>query len=478
MPMSLLALGASIEGLQDYEIIDGNLINDSETEQVLAQKIEETDVLFFGITVMPGPQLWQSVPLTKFLKTKFPDLKIIWGGYFPTLHFKTVLESGYIDFVMKGQADFGFPQLVEFFQGKRKITEVTGLSYIENGKIIENPPNTPTHPDDHKRFPYRKVQMQKYLNPTILGKKTTAFHASVGCPFTCSFCAVAAIYEGKWIPMSSEKLIEEILFLKKEYEIDSVEFHDNNFFTTHKRVEEFALGMKNQNITWWGEGRIDTLLEKYPESAWKSMSENGCKMIFLGAESGSEKVLDIMGKGGTQRPKDSIDLAKMMKGYGIIPEFSFVLGNPIDPDDDIRETIELIKKIKKVNPKSEIILYTYSPVPYPGTELYDLAVEKGFRYPQRLEDWVSDFWINFDLRKNPMTPWLKSHHIDKIRNFEYVLNAYYPTQTYLPLTEFQKKILRFLGSWRYKYSFYNFPMELRILMNRVFKYRSPEIEGF
>ncbi len=106
--------------------------------------------------------------------------------------------------------------------------------------------------------------------------------------------------------------------------------------------------------------------------------------------------------------------------------------------DYIDSDIAFIKEIKDINPDTEIIIYTYSPVPTEGSELYEKTLASGFRFPEILEDWISPAWENFDLRKNPLTPWLTPAMIDKIRNFETVLNGYYPTVIRYP-PEFYKK---------------------------------------
>lgn len=201
-------------------------------------------------------------------------------------------------------------------------------------------------------------------------------------------------------------------------------------------------------------------------------------MIFTGAESGSQEILDFMNKGGTQTPSRILEFAKRIREYNIIPEFSFIFGSPTENiDARIEHDIQFIRKIKEVNPQSEIIIYTYAPVLLPGAALYEESLKYSFHYPTTLEEWVSPKWQVFDLRKNPTTPWLKSHHFRKIRNFERVLNAYYPTTSDLKITLAKKKFLRALSGWRYNLQFYGAPYEIRFFLSKVFKYRQPEIEG-
>jgi radical SAM superfamily enzyme YgiQ (UPF0313 family) len=165
----------------------------------------------------------------------------------------------------------------------------------------------------------------------------------------------------------------------------------------------------------------------------------------------------------------------------IIPELSFVLGMPAPTEkevyDNILWDINFIKEIKQINPKAEIIIYLFSPVPTEGSELYDQILAAGFSFPTQLDDWISPSWENFDLRKNPLTPWLKPYMIDTIRNFEVVLNGYYPTVSDFRIKGFKKVMMRSFASVRYKTGFYRYPYELKA-MQKFWKYRQPEIQGF
>jgi len=188
-----------------------------------------------------------------------------------------------------------------------------------------------------------------------------------------------------------------------------------------------------------------------------------------------------MDKGGTQSGEQIAEFAARMKKFDIIPEYSFVLGTPAatakEVDKQIDFEINFIKKIKHINPNTEIVLYTYSPVPTEGSELFKQVLANGFSFPQKLEDWISPQWENFDMRKNPLTPWLTPEMIDKIRNFETVLNGYYPTVTDIRLSNFKRKVIQTVSGLRYKINLYKYPYEIKLLQ-RFWKYRQPEIQGF
>ena len=165
-----------------------------------------------------------------------------------------------------------------------------------------------------------------------------------------------------------------------------------------------------------------------------------------------------------------------MKRLGIVPECSFVVGNPPDPEGDVRETVEFIRKLKRVNPACEIVLYLYTPVPLQG-DLYKQATAAGFRFPDTLDTWTSTSWNEFSQRRSGTLPWLPEPVRQDLRDFERVLNAYYPTVTDLGLTRAARLVLRATSAWRYHLQWYRHPLELRALQ-RLLPYQRPETSGF
>jgi radical SAM superfamily enzyme YgiQ (UPF0313 family) len=200
-------------------------------------------------------------------------------------------------------------------------------------------------------------------------------------------------------------------------------------------------------------------------------------MIFMGAESGDDETLKRMNKGGRSGTAQTLALVERMKHYGIVPELSFVLGNPPDPRADIESTINFIRKIKTINPATELVLYIYTPVPQEGSILLDEATKLGFKFPTTLDEWASEEWAKFSMRRDPGTPWFKDTTRRRVRNFESVINAYYPTVTDLRLTGNVRHALKALSGWRYKLQYYEWPYELKALQ-RLVHYRRPETTGF
>jgi radical SAM superfamily enzyme YgiQ (UPF0313 family) len=485
IPNSILQVGASIHGKYDYVFVDGNLEKDP--WETINTYFKTGDYKYFCSTVMPGPQLKQAIPFSKKLKEIHPNTITIWGGYFPANQYKSCLNSGYVDYIVNGPGDNTFPQLIEVLENEQvdQIPKIKNLIYQDKqGTNHKTAVEALLNQDTLAKFPYAYLNsfypVNNYLAKTFMGQKTLSYHSSMGCPFTCSFCAVVPIYNAKWKGMSANRIYEDVTYFKEKHNIDAIEFHDNNFFTSKKRVLEFSNLVLHDNIEWWGEGRIDTL-NKYSDADLHLMRKAGCKMMFLGAETGNDEVLKQMNKGGTQSGQMIKDFVKRMKDVDIIPELSFVLGMPAKTEkevyDQILWDINFIKEIKTINPNAEIIIYLYSPVPTEGSELYQQILDAGFSFPETLEEWIAPSWENFDLRKNPLTPWLKPYMIDTIKNFETVLNGYYPTVSDFRIRGYKKTILKGISKLRYYSGFYKYPYEIKAL-HKIWKYRQPEIEGF
>jgi hypothetical protein len=473
LPMSLLAVASMLEGEYEYEFVDGNVLADPVARIVELGRSKKVEAI--GMTVMPGPQLNHAVADTQRIKAALPNVPIVWGGYFPSQHADTVLKEDYVDYCVHSQGEATFLELVRALDKGGDLSAIQGIMY-KDGAAIRHTPHRPLIPlDSLPDWPYHKLPMEQYFHRHYLGNRVGTHHSSYGCPFACNFCAVVGMVNKRWLPQSAERTAGIVKLLHDRYGADAIQFHDMDFFISEPRTVEFAERIMGLDLTWWALGRVDELM-RYSDATWKKMKASGLKMIFSGAESGSDEVLKRMNKGGKSTASATIELARRMKSFGIVPEFSFVLGNPPEPMQDIDATISFIRRIKEVNPATETILYIYTPVPMEGT-LYEEARALGFKFPDTLAEWVSGDWRNFSLRRDPNTPWLNPEIKRKVRDFERVLNAYYPTVTDSKLTGLKRAALRSLGAWRYQTQFYSFPLELRAF-HKLFQYQRPETTGF
>jgi len=474
LPMSLLALAAILEGQHAYRLIDGNLVDDGLV--ALEEQIRETGARLLCVTVMPGPQLRDAARICRQLKQQFGDLVIVWGGYFPTIHGQVVMKEPYVDFVFCGHCELAFGEFARRMAAGEEVTALPGLGWRDaTGAVQLNPKGPVPDINELPDFPYHCIDMDRYTRDSYLGSRTIAHHSSYGCPFKCSFCAIVYKVNGRYSAQTAERTAAVVEKLVRDHGATAVEFYDSNFFVQESRCAEFAERITPLHIGWWGFGRADTML-RFSDETWGKLRRSGLKMVFMGAESGDNETLRRMNKGGKQDDNVILAVAEKMRRFEIVPEMSFIIGNPPDPEADAENTIRFIRLLKKVNPAVEIVFYIYSPVPVEGAMIKE-AREAGFQFPSDVETWIQPRWEEFAQHLSSDLPWMNDRVRRKIGNFQRVLHAAYPTVTDVKMTRAGRVALRTVAAWRYAAQFYDFPIELKLL-HKLFPYQRPEIQGF
>src|SRR6202000_179593 len=117
IPNSILNIAASVDGKYEWAIIDGNC--EADPVKKIESYLNTGEYKYLGFTVMPGPQMRQSIPFSKAIKEKYPDTVMVWGGYFPASHPKVILDSGLVDFIINGPGDHAFPALIDALENNK-----------------------------------------------------------------------------------------------------------------------------------------------------------------------------------------------------------------------------------------------------------------------------------------------------------------------------------------------------------------------
>lgn len=470
LPLAVLALAAVLEGREEYEIVDGN-VDDKPVDTIL-KLIDAHNVELLGVSTMPGPQMVAAMEASREVRKLRPHVKIVWGGYFPSIYPDTTLNAKYVDYVVRGQGEDTLLELIAALRGQRPLESILGLAYKDKFGFHRTNAERPMKGPDHFPWsPFHRLPVEKYLRPSFFGKRTAVHHASIGCPFNCSFCGVHAAY-GRDEKMESPQRTAEILqHLVTKYGADSVQFYDMNFFLREDHAVELMNLIAPLKLRWWCEARVD-IMSRYSDATMAAIKRAGCAMIFFGAESGSDWALQEMQKGITT--EQTLIMARRTREFDIIPEFSFVVGNPTNPELDTKETLRFIRKIKRINPDSEIIVQHYTPTPQRGS-MYG-GVDGKISFPDTPAEWASKQWMDFTLRIDTSAPWLKKKTKKLIDNFELVVASRWPTVQDIRAPRWSRKLLQSLSAWRYAMQFYSYPLELQ-LANRFIQLRKPKRES-
>lgn len=460
-PLSIMNVGAGLPEGVDWEIVDGNRpdvdVFDDVVAHVEGRAGGPDPVRAIAMTVMPGPQLVSAVPLAKRIKARYPRLPMIWGGYFPSLYPKPVLDASYVDWAVRGQGERTFVELLEVLDGHRDPKTVAGLAFAdEEGRHHIGREREWVGPDELPPPAYHKIPVDDYLHPTFLGRRSGVYQASIGCPYGCKFCGVISVLGQREKIEAPATTAERLGHLVREHGMDGVHFYDNNFFLKEDHALELCDRIEPLGLSWWCEARIDALL-RFSDPTWRRLRAAGLRMIFFGAESGSDEVLEKMNKKLTTA--QTREVAARTREHGIIPEFSFVLGGPDDPAGEIDNTLAFIRELKSINPDMELITYFYTPTPQRRGTYGDVDPLAGT--PLDLEDWTRPEWVKWMTHEDPDVPWMTRPLKAKVQDFELVLKSRFPSLHDHRTRNWGKALGRLLAAPRWRAGRYSNPRILR-----------------
>jgi len=374
IPWNLCLLAAAVEELSsEVKIIDAYKNKLSEKE--LAKQVRDYNPDIVGITVLMDQYAKAGHITAKLVKNISNKIVTVLGGVYATANPKRAAKDENIDFVVVGEGEFVFPQLVGYLSGACDLPE-RGICFKKNGtnefddrghsafiKNLDTLPKPAYHLID---FPSYAAQTNNRKSVDQPGAYPYArIVTSRGCPEKCSFCQVPSLQGSYFRARTPDHVCDEIEWLKKDYGIKSLIFDDDNLYTNPKRSKMMFKRMIERNLTMpWTS--IATAVFRLDEELIDLMVESGCRYIDIAIESGTERVTrDIVLK-----PLD-FEHAKKMVRYaqkkGIFVAANFIIGFPTETWEEIRETIKFAEEIQVDYAKIFIA------IPLRNTEMYDLA---------------------------------------------------------------------------------------------------------
>jgi len=470
LPLSLIyaARVAHKEGYK-IKIIDCRVEDDWENKLLKELK---NNPLAVTISCMTGKPIYHALKVSKLVKEN-SNVPVIWGGIHPTLLPIQTLEHPLIDCVVEGDGEFTLYEIAKALEKGKSFHGIAGTYFKENGKVIKNPKRPPTNPNSlpSEIPPYELVDIKKYKR---VGFKETSFSilTSRGCPHRCAFCHVPAT-DNKWLSENVDRTINHIKYITENFKPDYLFFNDNDFFVDLKRAESIFLEMKKEKIDVivGFRGMRVSELNRLDDNFLRLMEDIGARELHIGAESGSQKILDLIKKG--INVEDTINVNKKLSKYsGLRPSYNFFTGVPGETEEDIFSTTNLILNLLKENKYAQISsICQFNP--YPGTELYELAVKYGYQPPKKLEDWIetdqSDYakkcpWITPDRRKLMDMLYLAALFVDKKIEWHFLSN-----KPQFFLLRNISKMYRPIARFRMKNHIYSLPIEVS-LKNFIFNH--------
>jgi anaerobic magnesium-protoporphyrin IX monomethyl ester cyclase len=467
-PLAILSVSAALEGRYASTIIDGNIDRDFVATALRA--ISDGSVAAVGVTVMGGPQLRSAIAVSKAIREKTPSIPIIWGGAFPTVCPEATLNAPYVDYAVRGQGEDTIVEVLNTFHGsgKDEVASISGLSWRLDGRAVHNADRKFSTSSLERVLPYDKLaNPRQYLAKTYLGERTLVYQAALGCRFRCTFCGVATMFRGKTALPTASRLEKDLGSMKDKFGVDAIQFYDHNFFDREVDMVPLLEVLAKLELPWWCYARSDALVN-LSEASWALVKKSRLRMAYIGAESPSDWLLHDIRKG--TRSDQTLEAIEQCRRHGVVPELSFMVAPPQDPEGETDKTFEFIRMIKRVHPGTEVMIYVYTPLPRRQngkgggpesmTSEYRDCAGMPVMFPRTADAWAEPEWIDYWCHQS--APWVSERLRRRIVDFTTVLGCRFPTIMDIRASNWGKTTLRALASWRYRFQRYNDPWELRV----------------
>jgi len=368
-PLGLGYIASYLRETGDHQV----KIHDGLLQHSRASDFAETLTSFspdvVGISGQTTPSIYDVYRTAKAVKKHDPATLVVVGGAHVTFQDEQVLKDcPEIDVVVRGEGEVTMKMLLDEISENRCNVRVEGTTTRLGTSILRNPDRPYIANLNSLPFPaYDLLNLTSYFPR---GKRIAPMITSRGCPYQCTFCSSSRITGKRWRGRSAENVVREIELLQERYGVRDVTFLDDLFTFDHQRVEEIcSLIIKDvDNIGWTCSSRAD-IMTRHPEIAdW--LKDSGCHTLYIGAESGSQRILDKIKKG--IRISQIINAVKRAKAVGLEVVLSFILGIPGETQEDIRSTIDFACRLDP-----DLAQFTIC-TPYPGTPMYEEAIENGW----------------------------------------------------------------------------------------------------
>ena len=281
-----------------------------------------------------------------------------------TDRFEMYLNEG-ADFILLGEAEMSLLELVNAIEKKDKdLFAIEGLAFKQNNAVVKTAHRNVIKELDALPFPaWDIIDMEPYKKMWMkqAGYFSMNMGTTRGCPFKCNWCA-KPIYGNRYNSRSVQNVVEELKMLKEKFQFDHIWFCDDIFGLKPGWVHDFANAVEKEKLVFKFkmQGRVDLMLQ---ENNIKDLARAGCSNVWMGAESGSQKILDAMDKGTTV--KQIYEATRLLKKNGINPSFFIQFGYPGETKEDIEKTIQMINELL---PYEIGISVSY---PLPGTVFFE-----------------------------------------------------------------------------------------------------------
>lgn len=468
LPLGIMSVAGMLrkEGF-DVKIVDQRI--DTKGWKKELESLVEQNPLYVGISSMTGTQIHHALKAASVVRRKDSKTPIVWGGVHPSLMTLQTLEHPSVDVVVIGEGEMTAVDLADAYKNGRTLETVKGIGFKkQDGQVKITDMRTPLALDQLPEMPYDLVDFDKYASIDFSGnfERSISFESSRGCPWRCGFCYISSFYDSKWKVFSPQYVLDKLQEVVDKYRVKSVYFVDDEMAIDTSRFEKIVDGMleRKLDISWGTQGiRIDTMeriMTRHPNLLDK-MYKSGNKQIEIGLESGSERILKLINKDITlPKMKEIINkLTDFTKDKDITLHYNMMGGFPTETREEVEETVKWGEYL--IDKKKAYINFNIF-APFPGTPLYPLAIESGFKEPENLESW-GDFNLFDWFRHHPS--WMNKDTIDYLTSIAFTFlfaNDSMEIKITNRSTRYAFKVYSPIAKFRLKHRFFNFFYEKKI----------------
>jgi anaerobic magnesium-protoporphyrin IX monomethyl ester cyclase len=416
VPYSLLYLDRTLRHLNINVIIFDEKHDEDFIDYIRENKGK---ILLIGMSVMISYQIVNAKKAAVAIKS-FSQIPIVFGGWFPTVAPKIVLSEAFVDYVILGQGELPFRQLVEhLMENNYNLSQINGLGFKNENSIIINEDCVWSNIFDYPQVDFAKIDVENYLEHD---GTTFQYIATTGCNCNCNFCILSSRKGSRHYANRVDLVINDLIYLLNRFpHITYIKFNDDNFFSNKIFVLEFCkqLQIKEIKLNWCASANIGEFYNKYSNTDIALIKKAGCNLIYMGAESGDNVVLKNINK--SYQAQRIIDVLIKMKQEGIKASFSFMVAFPPLPYRDFDITIKFIMKLYRINNNLDVTVKIYLPVMPNNYQIEAFA--QGFSMPNTYTEYENMVINGFNM------PWITQ----KLKN-----TLFYFTDFYLPI--FKKEL--------------------------------------
>ena len=331
------------------------------------------------------PSINSDLDFTKRIKEALPNVKTCLVGTHVSATVSEILpkDAAFVDFIARHEYDYTLPEVAEAIEGKRALSNVLGISYVENGELKENPDRP--YIENLDELPFVAEVYKKYLDIedyfyAHVSFPTVSIFSSRGCPSKCFYCMYSQVMFGKaYRKRSAKNLFEECQYIVKNFpNVKEILIDDDNFSVDQKNVQEFCQLMIDHKLPlkWVVQCRVNLKYE-----TMVLMKKAGCRLVVVGYESGSQKVLDGMHKGITLEQSRKFNAAAKKAGMRV--HGCFMVGNPGETKETMMETLNFAKSLRMDTAQF------FPLIVYPGTEAWTWAKSNDYITAKSYDEWVT-----------------------------------------------------------------------------------------